>query len=312
VSPRAAQEAQDGETGPAATKAAQIRVRPGKLTKATYKQPMPRLRPPASGTALSKRDRSIQERLQQQGEQYQGMPAVYSSIREHLKSLNTSACNRFHKVRAPDPLEPTTDVCLDNLPKQDCVAYSFGIDNKWFVDDFLLSKNCSVFSYDPSMNQRKFIRHKKPLNLFQPIGIDAKGGKHMGKSTLYTRNTGYEVMTLSQMMEKNGHTHINVLRMDVEAAEWDILEEWTEHGMWDKIDQLLLEIHMFGNPSKEAGERYLSILKKIPFKLFKLQANMHSPQQLVVPGLTSVYEMGYLDTSATPPGRLLLSLVRPV
>ena len=244
-----------------------------------------------------KRDRGIEERGN-------GITTVYSQIRDHLRSLDPSVCKRFHKVIAPDPMEPTTDVCLDNLPKEGCVAYSFGIDNKWFFDDFMIKMNCTVYSYDPSMKQRKFIRHKNPLNLFQPIGIDAKGGKHGGKSTLYTHAGGYDVMTLSQMMEKNGHSHVHVVRMDVEAAEWDILEEWTQHGMWDKIDQLLLEIHMFAN-SKEDGERYLSILKKIPFKLFKLQKNMHSPGQLFVSGLTRVYEMGYLDTDDATPPRLV-------
>ena len=96
------------------------------------------------------------------------------------------------------------------------------------------------------------------------------------------------------MMTKNGHTHINVVRMDVESAEWDVLEEWTNDGMWGKIDQLLLEIHMF-DTTKEAGERYLSILQKIPFdfQLFHLQKNMHSPGQLWVTGLSRVLEMGF-------------------
>ena len=101
-------------------------------------------------------------------------------------------------------------------------------------------------------------------------------------------------------MQRHGHTRLTMLRMDVEGAEWDVLEQWITKGWIAHIDQLLLEIHMY-NPKNQApaviGERHKRILQSIPMRLFHADRNYHDKNVLhgnFVDGLTAVHEVGFI------------------
>ena len=106
----------------------------------------------------------------------------------------------------------------------------------------MLTKGCQVFSFDPSMHQPTHKRH--PNHLFEPIGVGTNDGAHTGASTLYGQKNEYDVLSLQGMMKRYNHTFVDVVRMDVEGAEWEVLQQWTRDKLWPKLGQLLMEIHM--------------------------------------------------------------------
>ena len=80
-----------------------------------------------------------------------------------------------------------------------------------------MTKNgCKVFSFDPSMNMEKHWRNES--NLFEPIGIGVFNGvlDDPAKNTLFKeRNVDkYPVETLKHIMDRHGHDHLTMVRMD--------------------------------------------------------------------------------------------------
>tara|TARA_B100001059_G_C17612304_1_gene465203 strand:- start:111 stop:707 length:597 start_codon:yes stop_codon:yes gene_type:complete len=195
-----------------------------------------------------------------------------------------------------DAKEPDVHICLDAIPDSGCVVYSIGIANNWIFDDFMITQGCQVFSFDPSMRGVK--KHKRHANhLFEPIGIGIIDGIHTGISTLYGKKTNYPVETLGHIMERHGHSHLTMVRMDVEGAEWDILEQWLSKGWFEQMDQLLLEIHM-RNPKDE--ERNSRVLHALPLELFYTAQNKWNGV-LLTGDMTQVYEMGWLKKGGATP-----------
>jgi len=106
--------------------------------------------------------------------------------------------------------------------KKDCVIYSVGINGESSFEASLLERasDCQVYGYDfsvksfgpeiedvPSLKRRA---HFKPYALG---GVDAHGP---------TDNPPF--YTLATLMAQNNHTFIDILKIDIEGAEFDALE----------------------------------------------------------------------------------------
>lgn len=213
-----------------------------------------------------------------------------------MKNKNTALCANTHILKGENSKEPDVHICLDNI-RPPCVVYSFGIAYNWIFDDFMIDQGCHVFSFDPSMTLGKHKRHKN--HLFEPIGIGPTSGTHTGKSTLYGGKTNYEVLSLQDMMKRYDHSHIEMIRMDVESAEWNVLQQWTHDNLWQHIDQLLLEIHMYGDQYMHA-----ETLMSIPMDLFHTARNLWNNRKLFK-DMTQVYEVGFKKKSIKRKSRWL-------
>ena len=214
----------------------------------------------------------------------------YGKIHALLHTSDRAWCKHAYAVLTGEfKNEPDVHICLDHIPEHNCVVYSIGIANNWIFDDFMLRQGCSVYSFDPSMEGVK--KHKRhPNHLFEPIGIGTTTGIYSGKSTLYGGKKKYPVETLDHIMKRHGHKNLTILRIDTEGAEWSVFEQWLENGWFDRIDQLLVEIHMFDSSQQV---RYSDILTAIPMKLFHTARNRFD--NMPVHGLmTKVYELGWL------------------
>lgn len=137
-------------------------------------------------------------------------------------------------------------VMLDDFLQGD-IAYSFGIDRDISWDEHALSKGASVFCYDPTID--KLPKDGTGL-FFEKIGIT---GKDNEEERLYSMQT---------ILEKNGHMGKKnmILKMDVEGAEWDFLEE-TPSEILAQFKQMTFELHDF--TLIENRERVLRVLSKI-------------------------------------------------
>jgi FkbM family methyltransferase len=143
---------------------------------------------------------------------------------------------------------------------EDSIIYSFGIGEDVSFDLDVIDKHkCKVYAYDPTPRSIEWISNQAlPDNFhFQPWGIHSKDGEsvlylpknksHVSGSLSLTEITDEKekitvpVFRLKILMEKNQHDHISVLKMDIEGAEYDVIEDIISSGI--NIQQILVEFH---------------------------------------------------------------------
>lgn len=115
---------------------------------------------------------------------------------------------------------------LDDFDSK-CVAYSFGISNDVSWDDDMADRGFEIFMYDHTIEG---LPHQRAQFHFYPYGIaETKQAK---------------LDTLENFINHNGHTHHKhmVLKMDVEGAEWTVLQQM-DKTVLSCFDQMVFELH---------------------------------------------------------------------
>src|SRR5690606_4182302 len=140
------------------------------------------------------------------------------------------------------------------------IVYSFGIGEDISFDQAMIEKHqCRVFGFDPTPKSIAWIReHSAPENFyFHPYGIGEKTEKaifrlpknaeHVSGSIydhqLVDNKNAVEVLlkSFSDIVSDLGHTHIDVLKMDIEGSEYAVIEGILRSGI--PIQQILVETH---------------------------------------------------------------------
>jgi len=139
-------------------------------------------------------------------------------------------------------------VCgLDRVAKQDkCVIYSFGVNHESSFESALLKRapSCEIWGYDydveswgPEITGDPDLMERAH---FRPFGL--------GPINKHNENDPIKFWTLDSLMKLNGHTFIDILKIDIEGAEFDSLAPlFKAHANDDvfPVGQLQLEIHAF-------------------------------------------------------------------
>ncbi len=133
------------------------------------------------------------------------------------------------------------------VSKPDCIIYSVGINHESSFEAELLSRtdNCQVWGYDFSVHQFGPEVQDSPALLrrahFKPYGL-AGTNAHGPEDT-------NKMYTLQSLMALNGHTHIDILKVDIESWEFETLSTLIKSYLnEDKplpFGQLQLEIHVW-------------------------------------------------------------------
>eukprot|EP01084_Bolivina_argentea_P142587 250497_1 len=206
---------------------------------------------------------------------------------------NLSLCNDTYIESAfnNDTNEPDAHICFDNL-QHPCYVLSFGIAYDFSFDDIMLEKGCYVWSLDPSMRPGNYTRHKNHKFLFRGIGTN--DGQHIGTSTLWqNKEISYNVITLQTLMNKYNIPYVDIIRMDIESAEWDVLQNWLDNDLFEYIKQLTLEIHMY-ETNKYKPKHFAEIINKIPMSAFWAQKNGWNNKK-IYKDMTQVYELDLIQ-----------------
>lgn len=152
-------------------------------------------------------------------------------------------------------------VCLDLLSEQS-IVYSVGVGEDISFDEKIIKeKGCEIYAYDPTPKSKLFIERKGVSSLFHfnSVGIADYDGTtkfYLPENDEYVSCSTYnrwgydenkkkpivvDVRKLSTLMKENGHTRIDLLKMDVEGSEYAVIDNIID----EKIDicQICVEVH---------------------------------------------------------------------
>jgi len=133
--------------------------------------------------------------------------------------------------------------------KPDCVVYSFGINGESsFEAEILANTNhCRIWGYDFSVKsfgpEISILRSHRTH--FKAVGLAGSDKPH-GDPPMFTLET---------LMRGNGHTHIDILKIDIESWEFEtitaLLTPYIASGKPLPFGQLQLEIHLWNKTFHE-------------------------------------------------------------
>ncbi|KAG0379947.1 hypothetical protein BGX24_010932 [Mortierella sp. AD032] len=121
-----------------------------------------------------------------------------------------------------------------------CVVYTMAKDTSTFSFelDLIERAGCEVWVYAPSLPTKVTSQPElkdNPKFHFVETAI--------GKTDRISRD-GTPFMALPTIMKDNGHSWIDFLKLDLEGAEYRLLDTWMEHYDVLPFSQLLAEIHL--------------------------------------------------------------------
>jgi len=169
-------------------------------------------------------------------------------------------------------------------------VYSFGVGKDISFDIALIQKfNCIVFAFDPTPESAEWISHQSvPDNFrFFENGISNKDGLtdfylplqsgHISHSLVKKNNNGRKIKVsmkrLTTIMEELGHSEIDVIKMDIEGAEYEVIEEILENDL--DVKQILVEFHhRFKEINISKTKKTIDKLNKKNYRLFAISPSL--------------------------------------
>jgi len=137
------------------------------------------------------------------------------------------------------------------------IVYSVGIGNDISFDLELISNfKVSVFAFDPTPKSILWLENQQLPESFKsfPIGLAdytgetdfyLPGNDNFVSASMTSRQSEktvrVKVKTLGDLMRDNAHTSIDLLKLDIEGAEYDVIDNILKSGI--RIHQLLIEFH---------------------------------------------------------------------
>ena len=180
------------------------------------------------------------------------------------------------------------DIVINDINK-DSIVYSFGVGEDASFDLALINKfNLTVHAFDPTPKSIEWVGKKNFSNRFvmHEYGIADFDGvvsfnppenpDHVSHTILDRPSTNENsisvpVYSLRTIMNKIGHSKIDILKMDVEGAEYDVINELCKSDIRPK--QLLVEFHhRFPGVGIDKTKNAINLLKSIGYKLFSVSS----------------------------------------
>ena len=144
----------------------------------------------------------------------------------------------------------------DVIDKYDkCIVYSYGLGADWSFDNAAEASGCEVHGFDPSIllwqkgmhgpeyskfdyaseyPSRKKVFHNWGLGVLEraiyPPGTIPQEWPGLGDPAFSQTNSApWEMKSIATTMKDLGHSHISILKIDVEGAEWGALTALLEN-----------------------------------------------------------------------------------
>lgn len=150
------------------------------------------------------------------------------------------------------------DLVVENIDV-DSIVYSFGIGEDASFDTALIERfKLTVHAFDPTPKSiewvkrqgfsDRFVMHEYGLAAFDgnvsfhpPDNPDHVSHTLLDRPSTAEKAISVPVKKLGTVMKELGHDRIDVLKMDIEGAEYDVIEDITTTGI--RPGQILIEFH---------------------------------------------------------------------
>ncbi|XP_075059015.1 putative methyltransferase-like protein 24 isoform X2 [Mixophyes fleayi] len=167
----------------------------------------------------------------------------------HYITKSQIVCSRLQTNGLTDQSEDTVKpwtVCLDDkfnlayqIRNKQCRVYSFGLGEEDNIFEFkMASGGCDVHRFDPSILSAHI--HEGDRLWHHRLSIDWRDPN----PAIATHRLHSNTKKLGTILNEFGHWKIDVLKADMESAEWKILENLILEGIVEQIGQLIVEIHL--------------------------------------------------------------------
>jgi len=182
-------------------------------------------------------------------------------------------------------------------PPDGCVVYSFGSNYDFTFERSAASMGCEVHVWDPTMpgfagSPEDEIQKQMYGITFHDAGLSAAPAEPRCERASCLSPTGrfdcqcsWRMESVESAMQRLGHIKLELLKLDVEGAEWEPLDAMTSGKApflgQDVVRQLLVELH-FGHRSSrglspERGQQVLRRIRETGLKLWSRDENTVGP-----------------------------------
>lgn len=182
-------------------------------------------------------------------------------------------------------------VALANIQGENPIIYSFGVgEDNSFDMELLECVGGQVFAFDPTPKSIEWVNHQKNMDKrysFYPYGLSDKdekrdfflpqnknyvSGSVEKRSGLVEEPIKVEMKRLQTIMRELGHTHLDLLKMDIEGSEFQVIPDILNSGC--EFDQLCIEIHgRFFQNGNEMTKKMFRLLNGHGYRLVFVSPN---------------------------------------
>jgi FkbM family methyltransferase len=166
------------------------------------------------------------------------------------------------------------------------MVYSFGVgDNISFDMDMAGLFGCDVYMFDPSPSVAAgFSRFKagqvcgKGHLTYQSLGLGPVSNKAGSQWNLVIEGKQCEARSLADIARSLHHTHVDILKIDIEGGEFAALQEMvdTQALLSLRVRQLLVEFHLWDDQCFADFVHVIGGLEKQGFLIFRKEFNPYA------------------------------------
>ena len=173
----------------------------------------------------------------------------------------------------------------------DSIIYSFGTGEDTSFEQSIIEKySARVFAFDPTPKAVQWMKsgNTPPGICFSELGLASVDGRQRFYEPSIPTNVSFstsydsrlhrqswcecEVRRLATIMQDLHHNHIDILKMDIEGAEYDVIDDILKSQV--EISQLLVEFHhRFEGVGVQKTLRAIRILNEHGFLIFKVSSS---------------------------------------
>lgn len=155
------------------------------------------------------------------------------------------------------------------------VVYSAGVGRDITFEHGLANRfGCSVTLLDPSPTGRETMalpENQIPQFDFKSVALAGRAGTltlsppmNASEGSWFMQSSGVDAIKvpcvdLATLMRRNGHSHIDLLKLDIEGAEYEVLDALLESRL--SVGQILVEFHHGTLPGIRRSQTIRAILK---------------------------------------------------
>ncbi|HEX6747773.1 MAG TPA: FkbM family methyltransferase [Longimicrobium sp.] len=168
---------------------------------------------------------------------------------------------------------------------RDSIVYSVGVGTEIDFDLALIDRfGLQVHAFDPTPVAVEWVRAQRlpPGFVFHPVGVAAHDGTAefgaRSTATHYTTLAGNDaggervslpVRRLASLGASLGHERIDLLKLDIEGAEYAVLHDMLERKL--HAEQILVEFHhRFRTIGKSRTEQAVAALRDAGYRIFHI------------------------------------------